>query len=195
MITHWDIFMEFVFDSMRFNRGTFLKGELAPSSRPFPFFDGWVLFFLTTATHLFPCSNKRSRWLIHTQSRGSCSSLRFLRNVSSTSPESWCSFTFSIANGIPIDAKIVPRPLLSCVLFIWFIWTSEPVWRAFRIIPASVLRIEGVYMQSTDWLYSAELKSLLLARQRYFLMLMLKFFQRLQHPSVTYLRISVLPVD
>ena len=46
MITHWDILMEFGFYSMAPKIGMLLNGELAPSSRPWPFFDGWVLFFL-----------------------------------------------------------------------------------------------------------------------------------------------------
>ena len=121
MITHRDIFVEFGFYSMGFNRGTFLNGEFAPSSRPSPIFMTEFFFFFTTATHLFPCFNKRRRWLINTQSRGSCSSLRCLRNASSTSPQSWCFLTSyfstsSIVNGIPINAKTVPRPLPSCVL-------------------------------------------------------------------------------
>ena len=37
--------MEFGFYSMAPKIGMLLNGELAPSSRPWPFFDGWVLFF------------------------------------------------------------------------------------------------------------------------------------------------------
>ena len=103
-------FVEFRFYNMRFNRGTFLNGELAPSSRPCLLFDVLVLsfflsffffffFFFTHANritaHLFPCSNKRRKWFIHSNTRGSYSSLRCLlncaprnasRNASSTSP-------------------------------------------------------------------------------------------------------------
>ena len=65
--------------------------------------------------------------------------------------------TSSIANGIPELIKIVPRPLPSCVLG-GFIWTPEPVWRTSRI-SCFFFRIEGVYMQSTDWFYSDGLKT------------------------------------
>ena len=62
MIPHWDIFVEFRFYNMWFNRGTLLKGEFGPSGRPCPFFD--VLFFFFThanriTAHPFLCSNKR----------------------------------------------------------------------------------------------------------------------------------------
>ena len=67
-----------------FNRGTFLNGELAPSSRSCPFLD--VLGFLITATHMFPCSSNRRRRFIHSNTRGSYSSLRW--NSCITSPQS-----------------------------------------------------------------------------------------------------------
>ena len=52
MITHWDIFVEFRFYNMGFNRGTLLKGEFGPSSRPCPFFD--VLLFCLPMPILLP---------------------------------------------------------------------------------------------------------------------------------------------
>ena len=46
-------FVEFRFYNMRFNRGTFLNGELAPSSRPCLLFDVLVLSFFLSFFYFF----------------------------------------------------------------------------------------------------------------------------------------------
>ena len=86
MITYWDIFGEFRFYNMRFNRGRLLKREFGPSSKPCPFFDVLIVFFYHAnriTAHLPPCSKKRRRWFKHSNTRGSRSSLRCLLSYAS----------------------------------------------------------------------------------------------------------------
>ena len=113
MITRWDIFLDFGFYCMRFNRGMFLNGEFLRNGRPWTL---RVVFFFFTTMHLFPCSNKRRRGFINTKSRGS---MAILFSLQRTSPTSWWTsasyfFNQSTANGIPVNTRIVPMLLPIC---------------------------------------------------------------------------------
>ena len=101
---------------------------------------------------------------------------------------------FPPKSGTPKLAKIVLK-LLPCCVLVGLIWTPEPVWRALRISCFCFADRKCLYAKNWLILYYAELKSFLLALQRSFLMLMLKFFQRLQYHTLDCLQISLLPID
>lgn len=73
--------------------------------------------------------------------------LVLLQNLGASLPVIF--LTSSIANGIPIDAKIVPNPLPCCVL-VRFIWTPEPISRALRI--SSFYFVERRCLYAINWL-------------------------------------------
>lgn len=90
-------------------------------------------FFLTTATHRSCLPIKGGGgWYI--PNRGapwpSCFPLVLLPDLGALPPVFF--FTSSTARGIPVVARMVPRPLPICV-FVGCIRTPEPVWRALRI--------------------------------------------------------------
>ena len=100
MITHWDVLWNLGFTIWGLIEARFwtvnwlLVADLA-SFLMFWFCLSFFLFFFLSffsffthanriTAHLFPCSNKRRKWFIHSNTRGSYSSLRCLLNCAPT---------------------------------------------------------------------------------------------------------------
>ena len=94
MITHWDILWNLGFTiwgliEARFWTVNWLLVADLVSFLMFWFCLSFFSFFFFThanriTAHLFPCSNKRRKWFIHSNTRGSYSSLRCLLSCAPT---------------------------------------------------------------------------------------------------------------